>query len=127
MDKKLLYFGCIQNLGHFLYESDNGHSLNIDSIVRRYPQFNKHLLQGLDATFTPNDWNQKEGVYNDCIVPPIRIVAWWDRSFDKRHGSNSALIGYGFSSAEEILDEAVKLFPSVMRRQRRPIPFNKQP
>jgi predicted RNase H-like HicB family nuclease len=49
-------------------------------------------------------------------------VAWWDRSRDKRFASNSFLAGYGYDSAEAMLDDAVNLYPEVMSRQTRPVP-----
>ncbi len=115
--KKLLYFGCIKDAGHYLWETQNSriYSFNI-----KIPGLNKRVLEHLDSVFTPPDW--KPG-YLISIVPPVMIVSWWDNSVDKRPGSNSAFIGYGYKSAEQILDDAVKLFPSVMSRQERPKPF----
>jgi hypothetical protein len=118
MKKQLLYFGCIGEAGHYLWYSDRskayGSNARIDGV-------NEKLLQNLDSVFPPPEI-VGTGIYNDCIVPPVRIVSWWDRSVDKRPGSNSNLIGVGYASAEEMIDDAYKIFPSVMNRQERPKP-----
>lgn len=117
--KKLLYFGCLGGKGHFLYD-EFGMTIREETACLKYmPDVNVKILQYLDGTFTPT--NLSQGKYNDCVVPPLRIVAWWDYSLDSRGGSNSNLIGYGYESAEEMIDDAYKIFPSVMNRQPRPI------
>ena len=78
---------------------------------------NRNLLRGIDGTFPPGGIKEEQGVYQECIVPPVRILAWWDRSIDNRPQSNSALIGYDYSSASEMLEDAAKMFPSVIKRQ----------
>lgn len=123
MKKKLLYFGCMKEKGHHLFEHDDSYSSDRrgEIIFRDYP-VNARVLDYLDGTFAPCD--RTEGVYNDCVIPPLRIVAWWDLSVDDRPGSNSVLIAFGYNSAEEIIDDAYKLFPTVMNRQPRPKPCN---
>ncbi len=116
--KKLIYYGCIQNVGHNLFDSEN-HSVAGREHLLGLDKANTLILKCLDGTFTPKSMVQ--GKYNDCIVPPMRIVAWWDCSLDHRQNSNSALIGYGYESAEEMIDDAYKKFPSVMNRQPRPV------
>jgi hypothetical protein len=115
--KKLLYNGCIRQAGHFLFEDEDGlsisrrpHLLKIDA--------NTDILEYLDGTFTPKKYISG---YNDCVVPPFRIVSWWDTSLDHRTGSNSTLVGYGYESAEQMIDDAYKQYPTVMNRQPRPI------
>jgi hypothetical protein len=119
--KHLLYFGCIGRTGHYLHL--NEHETCRDWWLREnLPTVNPNLEMRMDGTFTPAGIVEKEGIYRESIVPPLRIVAWWDRSLDNRFASNSALIGVGYASAEEMLDAAVKLYPSVMARQPRPVP-----
>ncbi len=116
--KKLLYFGCIRVVGHSLFDGD-GNSINGRGHLLGFTDVNTDILERLDGTFAPK--STEMGKYNDCIVPPLRIVAWWDYSLDKRGNSNSNLIGYGYSSAEEMIDDAYKRYPSVMNRQPRPV------
>jgi hypothetical protein len=115
--KKLLYFGCMSRTGHFLYDQDNGHSVSGREHLLM-PETNYGILKCIDANFTPK--KLKSGIYKESIIPPIRIVGWWDYSVDDRSGSNSNLIGVGYHSAEQMIDDAYKIFPTVMNRQPRP-------
>lgn len=81
------------------------------------------MLNGIDGLFPPGS-TFDQGKYQVSIVPPVMIVAWWDYTVDKRPGSNANLIGYGFNDAEEMIDEAYKLFPRIMNRQPRPVPVD---
>jgi len=118
MKKILLYFGCYDSVGHFLYEP-NGWRISARKLLSEMPNFNVGLLEGMDGVFPPP---QHIDGYSETDVNPFKIVAWWDRSLDKRPGSNSNLIGFGYNSAEEMIDDAYKLFPKVMARQNRPTP-----
>lgn len=120
--KRLWYFGPIGQPGHYLWTNENRNATEHSIAVEL--SCNPGLLRHIDSTFPPGH-TQHEGLYNDCMVPPFRIVAWWDRSVDKRPGSNSALIGVGYESAEEMIDAALKQFPSVMKRQPRPTPWKR--
>jgi hypothetical protein len=122
MNKRLFYFGCIGKVGHYFWETN---SWDVDSRNIRIEGVNTKIFRFLDGNFTPND--PTEGIYNDCVIPPLRIIAWHDYSVDKRPGSNSVLIGYGYETAEEMIDAAYKKFPSVMNRQPRPKPLIQQP
>jgi hypothetical protein len=119
MEKKLLYFGCMRQPGHHLWAGDYDQArpstINI-------PHIGDGLLGMLDSTFCPPA-KVKEGLYLESIVPPVRIIAWWDRSVDNRYGSNSTLVGYGYESGEQMLDDAKNIFPSVMNRQPRPTKY----
>ena len=121
MVRLLYYFGCIREAGHYLW-TDERNSHYPDTISRQTPGLNPALLKAIDGVFAPHCLTeyQPEGLYQESIVPPVRIVAWWDRSVDKRPGSNSALIGYGFYTAEDMVEAAIQQFPSVMNRQPRP-------
>ena len=44
------------------------------------------------------------------------VLAWWDRSVDKRYGSNAGLHARGTFTAEEMLALGRKYFPAVMSR-----------
>jgi hypothetical protein len=115
--KKLYYFGCIGNVGHYFWYNNSN---STDSRSIRIEGVNMKICSYLDGNFTPAD--PTPGKYNDCIIPPLRIVAWHDYSVDKRGGSNSVLVGYGYANAEEMIDDAIVKFPAVMNRQPRPVP-----
>ncbi len=124
--KSLFFYGCMQKhaQGHYLWETETSNidSLNNESTIRLLmPGINTNVIERIDMLFTPPQILVPEGVYNECIVPPMLIIAWWDFSVDKMGDSNSAFIGYRYNSAEEILFDAAKLFPSVLARQRKPL------
>jgi hypothetical protein len=116
--KKLFYFGCGSGPGHYFFGGKGSYSR---SIAEELPGINCKVLDNIDGAYPPGG-PEKEGIYLESIVPPVRIVSWWDRSVDSRPGSNSNLIGYGYGSAEEMLDDAVRLYPWVMKRHPRPTP-----
>lgn len=116
-DRALFYFGCIRQTGHYLWATDTGREGA--TWIAEQLHCGLNLIGCLDGTFCPP--YGVEG-YQESIVPPVRIVAWWDRTVDKRPNSNSVLIGYGFDTADEMLDAAMTQFPSVMNRQPRPLP-----
>lgn len=119
-DRKLIYFGCIREAGHYYWTHENYGRFFGEGLASLLG-CNPRLIEHFDGVYPP--WPEKElGRYQESIVPPVRIVAWWDRTVDSRPGSNSALIGTGYDSAQEMLDDAPKWFPSVMKRQPRPVP-----
>ncbi len=118
----LLYFGCIGDAGHHLWVSESRQVANITAL-RRYhplPGVSEDFLRHIDQTFCPSV-SVPDGVYRVSYVPPFRIIAWRDRSVDSRSGSNSALLGVGYETAEELIGEARQQFPSVISRQRQPL------
>lgn len=125
MKTTLFYFGCIRESGHYLWESGE-YKYYAQQMARKIPNLNPMVLECLDGVYPPmfQGHGEIEGFYQESIVPPVRIVAWWDRSVDKRGACNSALVGYGFDNAEAMLDAAVTEFPSVMKRQPRPKSFS---
>lgn len=122
-ERCLLYFGCVGRSGHYLFGKGE---VSVKQYDLRFPDANHHLVEAfyrggmLDGVLTPKDAAQ--GKYQESIIPPFRLVAWGDYTVDSRGGSNSVLIGYGYESAEQMLDDAPKCFPSVMARQSRPTP-----
>lgn len=115
--KMLFYFGCIGGAGHYLHDI-YGH-VHEKTLGYKFPNDNCRFLGLLDAVYAPGT-KQSEGEYQETNVGNFKIVAWWDRSVDKRPGSNSALVGIGYENAEEMLNDAYKQYPSVMNRQERP-------
>jgi hypothetical protein len=117
----LLYFGCIGQTGHYLFIEGEA-SLNSNyaaSLAKSIKGLNPmvFLPSLLDGFFVPTGAG-----YRESIIPPVRIVSWIDNSVDHRGGSHSTFVGYGYRTAEELLDDAVVKFPSVMKRQQRPKP-----
>lgn len=123
MEQKLLFFGCgNRQKGHYLAATDDGLSVRNEDAVRFFGSEKEgFVFKYIDGTFTPCD-TREQGLYQVNSVPPLTIVSWWDYTGDSRRNSNSNLIGTGFTSAEEMIDAAVKKFPRTMSRQPRPIP-----
>jgi hypothetical protein len=123
--KKLFFFGCGNNQkGHYLFESDDRMNGHTDQISDRYG-INRRILGGvIDSSFAPagTDEQSKYQLSYICTTKAdfIKIVSWWDRTGDSRPGSNSSLIGIGYSSAEEMIDDAYVYFPMTMGRMPRP-------
>ncbi len=117
MTKKLIYYGFIRGSGRSFHGA-KGPDANAGAM--EFPGINKHVMEIIDGTFAPGT-TKKQGLYLVSHVPPVMIVSWWDYSVDKRPRSNSNLIGMGFSNAEEMIDEAMQIFPEIMNRQPRPV------
>lgn len=113
--KKLFYFGCIGQKGHYLFggsEREAAKALHLSDA----------FIRSIDGKFTPTETTE-QGLYRLSVIGICQIVSWHDYSVDQRPGSNSILLGIGFNDAEEMLSEAEKLFPEVMKRQKRPTPL----
>jgi len=104
--------------GHYWFGTKNAHS-----IIGSVPGLNKNLDGAIDSTFAPGSTTE-QGLYQVSIVPPVMIISWWDRSVDRRHGSNSNFVGYGYLSAEDMLKDAETKFPWVLNRQPKLVPIN---
>lgn len=120
MKKTLFYFGAVRRAGHYLWSCDSN-CIREDWASKQIPGLNRTILQSLDSTFAPGS-TREQGLYQVCVVPPVMIIAWWDYTQDGRSGSNSALVGYGFKNAEDMLDEMKLIFPTAYGRQERPRP-----
>lgn len=109
--KKLLYFGCIGEPGHYFYRPGE-HSLS----------FSERPTLHVDGEYTPKG-TIKQGAAREVVNDQYRIIAWHDYTGDSRGNSNSVLLGIGYESREEMLADAKIEFPSVMERQPGPLNF----
>jgi len=112
-----MFFGCWGQLGHYLW-------LPIGkTAVLSLP------WQNIDGALTPGKrpWLR----YNDHTVPSEEQIeglaqlhhrsewtalAWWDRSVDKRHGSNAVIFAKGTFTFDQMLVIGREHFPSVFAR-----------
>lgn len=122
--KKLLYFGRIGVAGHYLFESETGRTiwghtelLKRTGIAMESPE---DVFWKIDGGYTPKS-TREQGSCRMLMVPPFLVLAWHDYTSDVRPGSNSALLGLGYGSMEEVLADAAVKFPSVMARQNKPL------
>lgn len=85
MADDMLYFGCIKDPGHYLYDK-NGRKL-LASSIRELP-FYENLLDGGLLKNVPST----EGYGTLNVIRGWTIFSFWDRSVDSRQGSNSAAL-----------------------------------
>ena len=126
MKQVLLYFGCIKDKGHYLWYNEHNRVPDISVLKSLGVEgVSDHFLHCLDETFT---WpNEMQGICKESFVPPFRILAWHDRTIDTRGGSNSALIGVGYTTSQEMVAAAKSQYPSVMQRQTSPLIIKNEP
>jgi len=105
------YFGCVECAGHHLNwrRKDGSLSFTGAGMTRMY------WVNTLDGTLCPRD-TQEEGVATLTHLHGWSIIAFWDNSVDKRDGSNSMLLVYGYKHFKEVLDRAREAFPEVFKR-----------
>jgi hypothetical protein len=130
-NKQLFYFGCGTEVGHYLFPRRPDMST--------MPDVHYKFFDRIDSVFVPAIISQ--GAAQFAQVGAVSIIAWHDYTLDKRPGSNSNIIGYGYEGTpKEIIDamfEDFKVkFPWVYKRQPEPIiikgrepivlPINKQ-
>lgn len=103
----MLYFGVWEGQpGHYLYDR-NGR------LVRNWPMLGKNL----DIGFCPETGGyQREGVAALEHVNGWTVLAFWDRSGDKRGSSNSVFLAEGKLTFEEMVARAQEEFPEVWER-----------
>lgn len=115
-DKRTYYFGCMGVTGHYMHPHIRQGEL---------PGVNYNAIKYIDGIYTPGD-TTKQGAAQLSIVGPLTIIAWHDYTVDCRPGSNSVIMGYGFTGtrAEIIVDmfkDFMVRFPQVVNRQTQPI------
>jgi hypothetical protein len=108
----IYYFGCIREAGHYLYSSNGWKDYSLlDTIIPwRYK---------VDGNLCPPDMSGQyeiEGLAMLHYKDGWTALAFWDRSVDHRHKSNSCFLAPGYFSFEEMLKLAKEYFPSVMKR-----------
>ena len=109
--KKLLYFGCIRQPGHYWFSEGESSIPYADR-----PKF------PIDGVYVPA-LDARQGAAEEHDLEDCRIIAWHDYTGDHRPNSNSALVGFGYDSVEEMLKDAEAKFPTIMKRQTKPLNF----
>ena len=107
------FFGCWGRIGHYLWAPDG--SLHRHQSARLpWPNIDAVLCPGnrnRHGDFEPKD--QTEGLARLHHLDDWTCVAWWDRSVDKRHGSNAALFVPGTLDMAQALAIGAEKFPSM--------------
>ena len=104
---KVYYFGCFDEVGHYLYYPDGRSVYERDATPWSWPAIDGSLapegqqVQGLALLHKKDGWT---------------AIAFWDRTFDSRGNSNSAFLAEGDFTFEEMLELAKKYFPAQVKR-----------
>lgn len=106
---EIFFFGCYRDTGHFLWAPGG-----VPAKDKALPPSLKRMR--LDTTHAPKDAREREGRAAVHHVDGWTVVAWWDRSVDRRHGSNSAFLMKGEHSFSAVLLAAGNAFPELLPR-----------
>ena len=109
------FFGCSRSgPGHYLVGP------KLRSLHERRSDFGWHdRMKGLDGSLAPKPGPQTEAVawawrLTGFTPSPYSALSWWDRSVDKRGGSNVILFAPGHTvTAEAILDLGRRDYPGL--------------
>jgi len=110
------YFGVWGHPGHYLWTADG-----------RLDRDDRRLSRLIDGNLAPQPERprrpyqsgppvQPEGFATVTRVAGLTIVAFWDRSGDRRFGSNSAFVADGEHCFDEVMAAAREAFPSIFKR-----------
>lgn len=111
----MLYFGCwTGELGHYMFTPGG------QRLTRKMEDLLPEVLRSgaIDCHFIGPP-NQPGQPVNRAFLVHIRdytVLAFWDRSVDRRHNSNSAFIMPGTHDFEFMIKQAEKDFPDVYSR-----------
>lgn len=108
----MYFFGCHRVSGHYLVGP--GFRYLDDRDQRGWYS----RMEGLDGSLAPQPGPQAEGVawawrLTGYTPRPYSALSWWDRSVDKRQGSNVIIFAPGHSvAAEDLLMLGRRHFPA---------------
>jgi hypothetical protein len=106
MSTKLLYFGCIDQSGHYLWGDPQRRSFDFSDTPWDTQVDGGLCMQGGQPQGQAV-LHQKDG---------WTAIAFWDRSVDSRPGSNSAFLADKLLSFDEIVALSKERFPAVWKR-----------
>jgi hypothetical protein len=115
---RVLYFGCWGQVGHYLWDPRGEHPK--DDTMPTELRRNK-----IDGVYAPvfglrpgynYDREQPEGRARLAYVSGWTVLAFWDRSCDRRGASNSAFLLEGHFDFAGALALARATFPSIFER-----------
>lgn len=109
------YFGCRNHeAGHYLQDA-SGRGVYEDSLPKDFPVKHHVLDAGLLPPYQARE-KQVEGLAQLAHIGGWTILAFWDRSVDKRYGCNSAFVFRGTLTFEETKAKAAAMFPKIWGR-----------
>jgi hypothetical protein len=121
--KLALYFGCWNQLGHYLHGPGGMGEREALQRAPRLPWSMAHMDGGLLKNGKHRDTYDGK-VFWTCGGRTFWYAFfWWDRSKDTRGASNSGFYvrGFGWPEPQEAFDYACSVFPNVVGRQHHPL------
>jgi hypothetical protein len=104
---KVYYFGCFDDVGHHLHDSDGCTISDRNATPWSWPEVDGSLAPEGEQFQSLALLHKKEG---------WTAIAFWDRTLDTRGNSNSAFFAEGDFTFEEMLELAKKYFPAQVKR-----------
>jgi hypothetical protein len=128
MTRRVYYFGLLDDGGHFFHAGFR-QTLNACRLVPDFPASWDRLM---DTGLLKNGRipDQPDGrVFSIPAAGPWTAFVWWDRSGDKRPGSNSGFYVHGFEWEQraQAFAFACDAYPTVVARQNFPLVLVERP
>ncbi len=118
-----IYFGCddtpLHGMGHMAFVTGPGFTMM--SLIQNPGTWAKWLAHR-DGTLVPEPDVEGSATIHH-IAGRVTIIAWWDRSVDKRSGSNSMLMCDGIHNEKRMIEILHRLFVNIVDRQNATIVF----
>lgn len=106
------YFGCHREAGHFLWREGMTHAWQAE---RDLPVPLRPAV--LDGGYAPRDPKEEQGRAALHRVHDWTVIAFWDRSVDKRGACNSVfLFRPNTLTFDQAIEHAQAIFPEVWSR-----------
>jgi len=116
----LLYFGCWNEAGHFLWDR------NRMTIHDPLKQFGPNVIPGeyLDGSriFLPTPEQPGKGRLTHIVRggEAVTVLAWWDRTFDKRPGCCAAIQSDGWDNPDYLWFRFCHVYQSLATKLTKP-------
>lgn len=106
--RDVYYFGCVNGIGHGLYNS-RGHHIH-------YADGMPWTVKQLDCGLLSASYGQRQGDAALVQTHGWTALSFWDRTVDGRGNSNSAFVARGLFTLEEMKALARAAFPDIFSR-----------
>jgi hypothetical protein len=116
----VVYWGCWDESGHYYWHPDRSRFREYTDPLR-VPKASQ--IDG-SAIFLPHPEKPGEGVRTYLPAMNITVLAWWDRTFDSRPGTNAAIIVHGNITSAGCWERFAAAFPALAPKLRLPKPIN---
>lgn len=116
MTERVLYFGCIDESGHYLVEGEKSAHRG-SGIPWREEQLDLTLCPGVrKVSYGYEAEVQNEGAAKLHHKDGWTALAFWDRSVDHRRNSNSVFVVEGVHEFDEAIELARQAYPHIWKR-----------